>query len=430
LIARLAFALLCLAVAAGTLLGGLLPSLLRTGRVDPLDWLLPGLCGLVVLLLLVPGGGRARPPRLAWALVALPPALFMALAAARTPFMPLAVLLLLLAMTAWLMHGVAGHRPLPRALALLLWIALLGGGRWAALRVEAVGLFPEDRAVGLMTALPLGRAAGSALFADFAEQAPLVAALSPPLRVRPLDRLDAASLAPLDRLLLAQPRQLRADELVALDRWVRDGGLAVILADPLLRWNDPRPFGDPRRAPLTSLLDPLLAHWGLALAPADLGAGPPVERRFLADGRLLPLAGAAHFALTSASRCRIAERGLVARCRIGRGEARLVADADWLNDALWTAEPAHPRRIRAWTSDTIPMLAHLLRRDSSGGLSGWSWLQPGESLVPALRWSLTLAVLIAAASLARLPDPSFSQAEAPLRTRKRGVRARGDPDST
>ena len=73
-------------------------------------------------------------------------------------------------------------------------------------------------------------------------------------------------------LLAAQPRALPAEELVALDAWVRRGGRLVLLADPLLEWPSELPLGDPRRPPLAFPDTGLLKHWGLRLdAPDERG---------------------------------------------------------------------------------------------------------------------------------------------------------------
>ena len=77
-----------------------------------------------------------------------------------------------------------------------------------------------------------------------------------------MDGLAPASLKQGDRLLLAHPLALPPDTLVEVDRFVRAGGRAVILADGLSSWPPPHRFGDPRNPPVTSLLTPLLDHLG------------------------------------------------------------------------------------------------------------------------------------------------------------------------
>jgi hypothetical protein len=145
---------------------------------------------------------------------------------------------------------------------------------------------------------------------------------------------------------------------------------------------------------------------------------------------LVQLASASSFTLAHDSSCRLAERGLVAFCPIGRGEARLVADADWIDDRLWTADPADPGNARLWTSDAIPILSQLLRRQPTLAVTGWTWLTDGESLVWGLRWSLLLAGLMALASAAARPFPIFSRAHDPAKPHFGDIEVRPEPDST
>jgi hypothetical protein len=51
---------------------------------------------------------------------------------------------------------------------------------------------------------------------------------------RPVDVLDADSLGRGKLLFLAQPQRLAPAELAALDAWIRGGGRALILTDPML----------------------------------------------------------------------------------------------------------------------------------------------------------------------------------------------------
>ena len=70
-------------------------------------------------------------------------------------------------------------------------------------------------------------------------------------------------------LLAAQPRALPAEELVALDAWVRGGGRLLLLADPMLEWPSERALGDRLRPPVSFADTGLLAHWGLRLDAPD-----------------------------------------------------------------------------------------------------------------------------------------------------------------
>lgn len=159
-------------------------------------------------------------------------------------------------------------------------------------------------------------------------------------RVAAVDRLAPETLpetlgAP--PLLLVQPRALAPEELAALDAWVRGGGRALILADPMLRRGGRHPPGDPRAPPPMTLLDPLFAHWGLALDLPSADPGERIERHgAMADGRqgMLVTDAAGRWRVTAGT-CRVEAGGVIARCRPGSGRAILVADADLVDDALW-----------------------------------------------------------------------------------------------
>jgi hypothetical protein len=122
---------------------------------------------------------------------------------------------------------------------------------------------------------------------------------------------------------MAQPRAQPAEDLVALDDWVRKGGRVLILADPLLEWPSERPLGDPLRPPPMFADTGLLAHWGLRLDAPD-ERGP--QRRELAGRQIVAVSPGSLF-----GRCEVSRDRLVAHCRIGRGRATIVADADFLN---------------------------------------------------------------------------------------------------
>lgn len=191
----------------------------------------------------------------------------------------------------------------------------------------------RDR-IAIMSALPLFGTTGEigAVLNGPDRRSPIVRALANDREVKPLDHLDNAALARERVMILAQPRALGGAELVAFDAWVRRGGKAIILADPMLLWPIDLPLGDPRRAPSVTLLDPLLAHWGLTLESPPPG-GKPV-RIASVGGRDVAVAGAGHWQ-SDTSACIIGDEGLVAECRIGRGHVTLIADADLLDERLW-----------------------------------------------------------------------------------------------
>jgi hypothetical protein len=82
------------------------------------------------------------------------------------------------------------------------------------------------------------------------------------------------------------------------------GGHVLLLADPRLDWPSERPLGDLLRPPPMFADTGLLSHWGMTLSEAGLASSGP---------------------------CAIADQGLIARCRIGRGSATVIADADFID---------------------------------------------------------------------------------------------------
>ena len=123
-------------------------------------------------------------------------------------------------------------------------------------------------------------------------------------------------------LLMAHPRAQTPEDLVALDEWIRDGGKLLLLADPMLEWPSERPLGDPLRPPPMFADTGLLAHWGLRLdAPDERGPG---SRQLGGHEVLTASPGSLH------GQCEISADRLVARCRVGKGTATIVADADFL----------------------------------------------------------------------------------------------------
>jgi hypothetical protein len=142
-------------------------------------------------------------------------------------------------------------------------------------------------------------------------------------RVVPISVTDPGELAKGRILLMAHPLAQPAEDLVALDDWVRQGGRLLLLADPMLEWPSKRPLGDPLRPPPMFMDTGLLAHWGVRLdAPDDRG---PATRKLAGFGILTVSPGSLK------GRCAISSDGLVARCRVGKGRATVVADADFLN---------------------------------------------------------------------------------------------------
>ena len=154
---------------------------------------------------------------------------------------------------------------------------------------------------------------------------PVLSALRKGYRVVPISVTSPQELSKGDVLLMAHPPAQTAENLVALDNWVRRGGKVLLLADPLLEWPSKRPLGDPLR-PAPMFVDTgLLGHWGLQLEAPD-------ERGLLVRklGRYRVMTASPG---SLQGRCEIRDDGLDARCRIGKGQAIVVADADFLNTA-------------------------------------------------------------------------------------------------
>ena len=152
---------------------------------------------------------------------------------------------------------------------------------------------------------------------------PALKALETRYTVRPVAVADAKTLSQSKLLLMAHPLAQPAEALVDLDRWVRGGGRLLLLADPALDWHSELPLGDSLRPPPAFADTGLLKHWGLRLdAPDERG---PMMRRLGGHEVLTASPGAL------AGRCAITSDLLIARCRIGKGQVTVVADADFLN---------------------------------------------------------------------------------------------------
>ena len=196
----------------------------------------------------------------------------------------------------------------------------------------------KQQRIGLFTTLPI-------LWAESADVAELVKGEAPPHwgkaalarrgRIVPLDNLSRIS--SIDLLLIAQPRPLSPQENVALDEWVRQGGRAVIFADPMLTAESLFPLGDRRRPQDVVLLSPLLSHWGLQLSFDDTQAFGPHEVPLL--GQRLPVNLPGRLSVTDPKPgCAILDGGIAARGRIGKGQVLVVGDAALLESPEAGAE--------------------------------------------------------------------------------------------
>jgi len=211
-----------------------------------------------------------------------------------------------------------------RLRALLVAMVLIAG---AAI---AVAVARQDRAPAarppaerptllLLTSLPL--VFGENFSVDGGSR--VMSALETRYRVVPISVTDDADLAKGRLLLMAHPLAQPAEDLVALDAWVRRGGRVLLLADPALDWPSQRPLGDPLRPPPMFTDTGLLGHWGLRLHLPD-ARGP--QQRQLGGQRILTVSPG-HLE----GKCAISADELVAACRVGQGHVSIIADADFLN---------------------------------------------------------------------------------------------------
>lgn len=261
------------------------------------------------------------------------------------------------------------------------WVAglLLTTGWFAASHILLASLYrPATASAGvpaatMLTGLPL-RWSGSgdiaAIISDGAGDDPALIGLEAMGPVALVDSLIDSVPPPGGTLFIAHPRALAPQELMAIDAFVRGGGKAVVLADALSGWPAPHPLGDPRNPPVTSLLTPLLDHWGVTL-----GAAPTDDMDVAAVD-----VGRARLRLSSAGAferlpptCRSFADRRVAQCRVGAGEVWLVGDADLLFAPLWS--PLVPGADHLRPADTIEWLAARLWPGAGVGVLQPLWIR-------------------------------------------------------
>lgn len=147
--------------------------------------------------------------------------------------------------------------------------------------------------------------------------------------IMPLDLLTEEGLAGINRLMLAQPRPLSPVENVALDAWVRGGGQLLLFADPMLTGESRYAIGDRRRPQDVILLSPILDHWGLRMEFDVDQPGDVVVVR--SNGGAIPVVRPGAFTVSRDSHCELVGASVLARCRVGAGEAVVLADAALLD---------------------------------------------------------------------------------------------------
>ncbi len=216
---------------------------------------------------------------------------------------------------------------------LLLLVALLWFYRSGA------GADVPQRRIAVMSSISLqwGEADLGAVAKGEAEPDPLVPKLAQFGQLQFVDSIAALQAAKPEIAILIQPRALSPDELARLDSWVQAGGRLLLFADPALHWPSGLPFGDPARPLFTSMLSPMLAHWGLELALPMDATEEAVEFDYQDKQLVMVLPGI--WQPTKAGKavgnCRIDANSRFAECRPGKGQAILIADADMLHHEVW-----------------------------------------------------------------------------------------------
>jgi hypothetical protein len=196
-----------------------------------------------------------------------------------------------------------------------------------------------QRRIAVMSSIALqwGEADLGAVAKGEAQPDPLVWQLAQSGQVEFVDSIAGLQAAKPDIAILIQPRALSPDELVRLDSWVRAGGRLLLFADPALQWPSGLPLGDPARPLFTSMLSPILAHWGLELALPMDATEEAIEFDY-GDKRLAMVSPGIWQATAGRDvdgNCRIDIDSRFAECRPGKGQAVLIADADMLHHEIW-----------------------------------------------------------------------------------------------
>ena len=179
-------------------------------------------------------------------------------------------------------------------------------------------------------------------------------------RIEAVDSFETLSGSDIDLIILAQPKAMDPADIAAVDTWIRAGGRAIILTDPMLVWPSELPLGDARRPLATSLLSPLLNHWGLELlAPDDTGSD--VVELELGD-LMIVTAGIGTFGLADQADgtkgpCALSAGKVLAQCEIGDGQAILIADADFLFSGFWSEDTGW---ITGKPSNAMKLTDHLV----------------------------------------------------------------------
>lgn len=217
--------------------------------------------------------------------------------------------------------------------------------------------------------------------------------------VRPLT-YEAMDGLPVAVVMLRRP--MSYSEAIDLDAWIRDGGRALILAEPDRSWAAP---GDAVDANLRS------ATWGLRLAPRADG---PLA---LPGGGTLLLRNAGRW--TASEGCNPRQDGFLTECRPGKGRVVLIGDTGLLDrnafdlqgDAQDSATGMIGQLIEA-LEENRPLPAAFVR-----GGGNYARVQPPMALIMAmggLFW-LALAAVAVWAVLLGLAKSSRERPTGPAR---------------
>ena len=348
------------------------------GRIDPalaVPLLAPAMLVLAWWQRGEPAAARRRACLLALAFVAITQALLGLMLAASAAWQQLVLTIMAGGIAAVLADGVVQWRSrsrlLPWCAGTMLAIGWIGAGHaLLAVLYKPTSASAGAPAVTMLTGLPLRWSASPNIAAMIDEGTNDDPALARLTAAGPVSLVDSVAdhVPPAGgALLIAHPRALAPQELVAIDAFVRGGGRAVVLADALSGWPARQPLGDPRNAPITSLLTPLLDHWGVTLGAAPAHESKPL--RVDVDGARLDLFSAGRLERLP-STCRAYADRRVALCRIGQGEVWLIGDADVLFAPLW--------------QPLVPGAAHLRQADTMEWLSARLWRGAGNSLLHPL----------------------------------------------
>jgi hypothetical protein len=206
----------------------------------------------------------------------------------------------------------------------------------------------------VLTALPLFLGDGDikATLAGESAMNPLLIRLGERRTLQPLDTASAAHLSAVRNIVAIQPGMLPAEELVAFDAWVRAGGQAIIMADPDLAWPLSFPLGDSRTPPPSTLLDPLLKHWGLVLE--GFRASPKISTGTI-NGQNVALVNPGTWSVKGEA-CTLTDNRLVAHCHLGKGWVTLIGDADFADARLW----------KETGQDNLPVIETLFKLHEQG----------------------------------------------------------------